>query len=74
MIGSYVLMITVAAASISRQQAFSVFLGTSNLIGGVSQAFLQGIHAALLVSFVVLLIAAVMSWYRGKEEIQKKDY
>ena len=73
MIGSYILMITVASASISRADAFSVFLGTSNLIGGVSDAFLTGIHSAMFISFVVLLIAAVMSWHRGKEDIQKKD-
>lgn len=73
MVGSYILMITVASASISRSQAFSVFLGTSNLIGGVSQAFLVGIHNAMLMSLLVLLLAALMSWYRGKESMHDVD-
>ncbi len=73
MVGSYILMITVASASVSRSQAFSVFLGTSNLIGGVSQAFLIGIHNAMLLSFFVLLLAAVMSWYRGREDMRIVD-
>ncbi len=73
MIGSYILMITVAAASITRQQAFEVFLGTGNLIGGVSQAFLNGIHIAFLVSIIILVIAAILSWHRGKEDIKRKD-
>ncbi len=63
---SFVVAISVAAAAIPREVAFKVFIGTTNLVGGVSDAFLSGIHAALTVSLGILFIAAIMSWVRGK--------
>jgi hypothetical protein len=44
------LAISVASASVSREVAFHVFIGTNLPSGGVSQAFLVGIHYALYVS------------------------
>lgn len=67
LVGSYVLAISVAAASIPRQVALEVFIGTSNLTGGVSDAFLGGIHNAFYASIAILLIAAILSFIRGKE-------
>jgi EmrB/QacA subfamily drug resistance transporter len=67
LVGSYVLAISVAAASIPRQIAFEVFIGTSNLSGGVSQAFLFGIDNAFYASIVILVIAGLLSFTRGKE-------
>jgi hypothetical protein len=67
LVGSYVLAISVAAATIPRQVAFEVFIGTSNLSGGVSQSFLNGIDNAFYVSIVILLIAGILSFIRGKE-------
>jgi EmrB/QacA subfamily drug resistance transporter len=64
---SFVLALTIASASIPRYVAYQVFLGTTNLTGGLSSAFLGGIHAALYGSAVILLIAAVLSWSRGRE-------
>ncbi len=58
--------ITVAAASIPREVAFEVFIGTTNLLGGVSESFIRGIDAALTVSIVLIVIAALLSWMRGK--------
>ena len=66
-LGSFVTTITVAAASIPREVAFEVFIGTTNLKGGVSQAFIQGIDAALWISLVLIAIAGVLSWLRGEE-------
>ena len=66
-LGSFVITITVAAASIPREVAFQVFIGTTNLKGGVSQAFVQGIDAALWISLVFIAIAGVLSWLRGEE-------
>lgn len=66
-LGSFVITITVAAASIPREVAFEVFIGTTNLKGGVSQAFIQGIDAALWISLVLIAIAGVLSWLRGEE-------
>jgi hypothetical protein len=61
------LAISVAAASIPRQVAFEVFVGTTNLSGGVSQAFISGIDNAFYASLAILLIAGVLSYFRGKD-------
>ena len=64
---SFVLALTIASASVPRYVAYSVFLGTTNLVGGLGAGFLTGIHAALYGSAVILLVAAVLSWSRGRE-------
>ncbi len=67
LVGSYVLAISVAAASIPRQVAFEVFVGTTNLSGGVSQAFISGIDHAFYASIAILTVAGVLSYIRGKD-------
>jgi EmrB/QacA subfamily drug resistance transporter len=67
-LGSFVLAITVASASIPRQLAFEIFVGTSRLIGNVTEAFIHGIDAALAVSLFLLILAGAMSWSRGAEQ------
>ncbi|NLA39016.1 MAG: MFS transporter, partial [Methanomicrobiales archaeon] len=52
---------------IPRALAFEVFMGTSQVVGHVAGAFIQGIDAALMVSFLLLILAGVMSWSRGAE-------
>jgi EmrB/QacA subfamily drug resistance transporter len=66
-LGSFVITITAATVAIPRNTAFSVFIGTSKLIGGVSITFLSGIHAALLTCLVILIVAGILSLARGKE-------
>jgi EmrB/QacA subfamily drug resistance transporter len=66
-LGSFIVAITVASASIPRNVAFEVFIGTTNLAGGVSVAFLRGIDASLWASIGIMGIAAVLSWMRGHE-------
>ena len=66
-LGSFVIAITVSAASIPRDVAFEVFIGTTNLVGGVSNAFIQGIDSALWASVIIIGIAGVLSWMRGHE-------
>lgn len=66
-LGSFVVAITVASASIPRSVAFEVFIGTTNLVGGVSNAFLHGIDASLWASITIMGIAAILSWMRGHE-------
>ena len=63
---SYVIVIYIAAASIPRQVAFQVFVGTTKLLGGLTTAFIGGIHAALLGMLVLMVIAAILSYARGK--------
>lgn len=67
-LGSFVIAITVASLSIPRSVAFEVFLGTTNLVGGVSQDFLNGIDASLVASIALMGCAAVLSWMRGHEQ------
>jgi len=64
---SFVFAITVASASIPRYVAYEVFLGTTNLVGGIATDFLGGIHAALYASAGILLVAAALSWLRGAD-------
>jgi Na+/pantothenate symporter len=72
-LGSFVITITAATMAIPRSTAFSVFIGTSKLIGGVSNAFLSGIHAALLTCLVILMVAGILSLARGEEHRQSKS-
>ena len=67
LVGSYVLAISVAAASIPRYVAFEVFIGTKSLSGGVSQAFISGIDHAFYASIVILAIAGVLSIIRARD-------
>lgn len=67
LLGSFVLTISVAAASIPRETAFEIFVGTTNLVGGVANEFIIGMDSALYVSIALLAIAAIMSLTRGKE-------
>ena len=67
LVGSYVLAISVAAASIPRYVAFEVFIGTKSLSGGVSQAFISGIDHAFYASIIILAIAGVLSIIRGRD-------
>jgi EmrB/QacA subfamily drug resistance transporter len=66
MLGSFVVAISVASINVPRYIAFEVFAGS--LQGGVPSGFLIGIRAALLVSLVVLIVAGILSAFRGKEE------
>ncbi len=62
---SFVLTLSIASASVPRYVAYQVFLGTTNLVGGIGQSFLTGIDGAFYGSAVILLVAAVLSWARG---------
>jgi EmrB/QacA subfamily drug resistance transporter len=70
-LGSFVIAITVASAAIPRDVAFEVFIGTTSLVGGVSEEFLHGIDASLFASVVIMGIALVLSWLRGRNPGQQ---
>ena len=72
-LGSFVIAITVASASIPRDVAFQVFIGTTSLRGGVSEEFLHGIDASLGASIVIIGIALILSWMRGRKAGPKKN-
>jgi EmrB/QacA subfamily drug resistance transporter len=65
---SYVIAISTSSVTVPRYVAFEVFLGTTNLIGGVASSFLTGLKSALYVSLGILSIALVLSALRGKED------
>ena len=67
MLGSFAIAISIASISVPRYVAFKVFAGALNSLGSVSASFMSGIHALLLVAFVILAIAAVLSLSRGGE-------
>lgn len=62
---SYVISISVASISVPRYVAFQVFLGTGSLTGDVSTKFLGGIHTALFISLIFLIVAGAMSYFRN---------
>lgn len=62
---SYVISISVASLSVPRYVAFEVFLGTSSLTGNVSAQFLGGIHTALWICLVFLILAGAFSFFRS---------
>ncbi len=65
---SFVLTISIAAFAIPRSVAFSIFIGTSHVIGNISSEFVVGLHAALLASLFVLFVAGMFSFLKGKEK------
>ncbi len=68
MVLSFVIALTVISASIPRNTAFAIFSGSSiSLTSMQSIAFIKGMDAALLASIIIVLIAMVMSYMRGKE-------
>jgi|YelNatPaOPRAMG01_1025707.scaffolds.fasta_scaffold03452_11 EmrB/QacA subfamily drug resistance transporter len=64
---SYVITITVAAETIPRQAAYAVFLGKYTLGTTLSKSFLTGLHSALIVSIMLLIIAGIFSIGRAKK-------
>jgi EmrB/QacA subfamily drug resistance transporter len=64
---SYLIAISVASLSVSRQVAFQVFLGTRGLVGDVSAKFVTGLHTAFLSALGILVCALILSALRGQE-------
>ncbi len=62
---SFVLALSIASASVPRYVAYEVFLGSTNLTGGIGDQFLTGIRVALYGCALILAAAAALSWTRG---------
>jgi EmrB/QacA subfamily drug resistance transporter len=69
-IGSYTLVITIAAAVVPRYVAFQVFVAGHGLIGTVSSTFLGALHDAFYVMALVLLVAAGFSILRRPRAVE----
>ncbi|MDE3090989.1 MAG: MFS transporter [Chloroflexota bacterium] len=69
MVTSFALSLAVAAGSLPRDVMMQLFLGNNVTLGSAPmQAFVIGMHSAFIVSLVLLLVAAVISMVRGKED------
>ncbi len=66
-LGSYVLAISVLSLALPRSVAYQVFIGTKEMLGGLTSSYIQGFHAALEVSIVILVVAGLMSYVRGTD-------
>lgn len=63
---SYVIVIYIAATAVPRAIAFQVFVGTTQLLGGLTSSFIGGIETALAGSLILMIIAGILSAARGK--------
>ncbi len=68
MVCSFAVALIIASLAIPRATAFQIFLGTGKISSTLSQAFITGMHSALLVSILILGIALVLSVFRGREK------
>jgi EmrB/QacA subfamily drug resistance transporter len=71
MVTSFALALAVAASSLPRDVMMQLFVGNNVALGSAPmRAFVVGMHSAFLVSTVLVLIAAGISFVRGKEDRQ----
>ncbi|BCS90885.1 MAG: MFS transporter [Candidatus Micrarchaeota archaeon] len=65
---SFVVSLTVASASISKEEVLAIFVGTlSGLNSSLVDAFVHAVKVAILVSIALLIVAIIFSLARGKE-------
>jgi EmrB/QacA subfamily drug resistance transporter len=74
MVFSFSVAILVAARSIPKRLAFSIFVGTTNLKGHLASDFASGLHMAFYALMVFMVIAALLSAARfgGIQHTTKK--
>ena len=69
MVTSFALSLAVAASSLPRDVMMQLFVGSNVTLGSAPmQAFVTGMHSAFLVSTVLVIFAACISFVRGKED------
>jgi EmrB/QacA subfamily drug resistance transporter len=74
MVSSFAVALLIASISIPRGLAFEIFLGVTRISGNLSQAFVDGMHSALLASISLLAVAFILSVLRGKEARSQRDW
>ena len=68
MVTSFALSLAVAASSLPRAAMMQLFVGNNVTLGSAPmQAFVAGMHNAFMVSTVLVMVAAGISFIRGKE-------
>lgn len=70
--GSFIIVIVTATLAIPRYLAFEIFVGTSRLIGGITNGFIKGMHFSFIFLILMLAIAALLSFTRGKENTSEQ--
>ncbi len=69
MVTSFALSLAVAASSLPRDVMMQLFVGNNVTLGSAPmEAFVTGMHSAFYVSLVLVIIAAGISFVRGKED------
>ncbi len=71
LIGSFIIAFVAAASAVPRYVAFEIFVGTSRVIGGIGTTFVSGMHAAFVALTVMLGVAGLFSFIRGRENRQE---
>jgi len=74
MVSSFALAILLASLSIPRDLAFQIFLGVGGIQEALAAAYIDGMHAALLGSLSLIVVAIVLSAIRGKEARTQKSH
>ncbi len=71
MVLSFTIALSVASLSIPSYIVLEIFVGTTTGLSGLNPTagkdFVNGLHVAFFVSFIIIIIAALMSAIRGKE-------
>ncbi|WP_298337156.1 MFS transporter [Ferrimicrobium sp.] len=73
MVFSFAAAIVVASGTISKNQAFAIFVGTSKLSAHIGTEFTAGIHDAFYLSVVLMAIAAVFSATNLKQHLSSAN-
>ena len=68
MMGSFIIVFIVAAFSIPRAEAFQIFVGASSISSSLASGFIAGMHYSFVAMIVLLVIAGIISFTRGKED------
>lgn len=66
MVFSFAVAILIASQSISKREAFAIFVGTTTLRAASDAALTTGIHAAFYASTALMLVAALLSALRAE--------
>ncbi len=66
MVFSFALAMVIASQSISKTQAFAIFVGSTTLTHSTAISFTSGIHSAFYASAGIMLLAAALSAVRSR--------
>ena len=68
MVFSFAVAILIASQTISKHEAFAIFVGTTTLPSASAAAFTSGIHAAFYASTSLMVVAAILSATRVRSQ------